>query len=285
VVHHLRVGVAAGAADLDRDGRAELLVADLAEQKLVIHRDALGADALLAVPMPAPTRLASALDVNGDGAPDLVLGRGAAPGTIAVALARPVAAGGAPDLGAHELGAPDTAVDVAVEDRGVAPLAVSGVALSGAAPGDFAITADACSDTTVPGGGRCRLRVRFHPTAVGARSAQIVISDARGEVLRLALAGTGLASTAVRVGCASRPNDHRRRLRCAVVLGPGPAPGRLALRLVRGGHAWARAEVRTGGRLVLRAPRPLARGRYTLVASVVATDGRSGETRRDVTVV
>jgi hypothetical protein len=285
VVVHLRRGVAAGIADLDGDGRAELLVADAAAHELTIHRDALGANGIMTVPLPGLSGLAGALDVNGDGVPDLVLGAGSAPGTIAVALARPLPAGSAPDFGRLEVGSAGGVADVTVENRGTAPLAVAGVAISGAAAGDFSIARDACSGTSLASAARCSVGVRFRPTAVGRHDAAIVVSDGGGEPLRLAVTGVGLASLAVRAGCATRPRRARTRLTCGVVLAPGLTPYRVALRLVLGRRVRASVDLRAGGRAVLRAQRPLTHGRYTLVAVVVTADGRSLEARRAVAIV
>ena len=59
-----------------------------------------------------------------------------------------------------------------VTNSGGWPLHVSSVGTEGAASEDFVITGDTCSgDPVASDGGTCEVRLRFAPTAVGARSA------------------------------------------------------------------------------------------------------------------
>ena len=75
-------------------------------------------------------------------------------------------------------GVPSSAMSITVTNSGTAALNVSanGVILAGANPGDFSET-DTCSASTVAIGTFCTIAVTFQPTAAGARTAQIQISD------------------------------------------------------------------------------------------------------------
>jgi uncharacterized repeat protein (TIGR01451 family) len=57
-------------------------------------------------------------------------------------------------------------------------LVVSSVGKDGANAGDFTILSDECSAAPVPGGGKCKVTVRFDPTAAGTRKATITFTDA-----------------------------------------------------------------------------------------------------------
>jgi hypothetical protein len=75
---------------------------------------------------------------------------------------------------------------------------VSGVALSGADPGDFLISSlfeDCIHGITIQPGWGCLIRVNFHPLAVGPRSASLVISSpaATAGYYTVYLTGTGQA--------------------------------------------------------------------------------------------
>jgi hypothetical protein len=285
-------GTLAGLADIDGDGRGDVLAAG---NPLLVERDPLRSDVVEPLPTAGRALLAIAPDLNMDGAPDLVLAPGSAPATLAVALARPVPAGTGRDFGEREVGGAGAVLPLEVENRGVAPLSIATLTLSGAAAGDFATVDDACAGRTLLGGQRCTAGLRFRPTAVGRREAEVVVSAAGGEALRLQVSGVGVAPAvvpapqptpprnpaSVRAGCLTRPTGGRMRLGCGLVLGSGAMPSRVAMRLVRGGRVRALADVRAGGRVILRARRPLAPGRYTLVVVVVADSG-SQQTRRQV---
>lgn len=79
-------------------------------------------------------------------------------------------------------------------------LTVSSVTKSGANPGDFAVTTDACTGSSTPPGGTCTLQVAFKPLQAstcgsgnGARSATLVINDnASGSPQNILLSGTAM---------------------------------------------------------------------------------------------
>jgi surface antigen len=69
------------------------------------------------------------------------------------------------------------------------PLAIPGIELGGANPGDFAVSANTCG-STLPAGATCMVDVSFTPTAKGIRTAILEISDSVDTQV-VSLAGTG----------------------------------------------------------------------------------------------
>lgn len=80
--------------------------------------------------------------------------------------------------------------DVMLSNAGPGTLAISGIVIGGANPGDFSNTAT-CAATLAPGTS-CTISVRFTPTAVGARAATLSInnSDPVNPQLNVSLTGT-----------------------------------------------------------------------------------------------
>jgi hypothetical protein len=67
------------------------------------------------------------------------------------------------------------------------------LAVTNTAEAEFAISNDTCNAAAVAGGGTCTMDIRFRPTAFGARTATITVTDTvTGQVLNLALTGTGV---------------------------------------------------------------------------------------------
>ena len=88
------------------------------------------------------------------------------------------------------VGAASAAQTVTLSNTGSANLTVSSVALSGANASDFA-QSSTCGGS-VAAGGNCAISVRFTPSASGARSGALTISDnASGGSQTIALTGTG----------------------------------------------------------------------------------------------
>ena len=87
------------------------------------------------------------------------------------------------------------------------PLAISGVALSGTNAGDFAISSDACTGTSLGVNGTCTVGVSFSPAAIGARSASLVLTDnAVDSPQSLPLTGTGAPSADAGISLGATPN-------------------------------------------------------------------------------
>jgi hypothetical protein len=85
----------------------------------------------------------------------------------------------------------------------------------------------------------------------------------------------------VRASCAISRVRGRVTVRCRTSFRARPGL-KVAIRLVRGGRVYAKADVRRGGRVTLRLLRPLPRGRFTVVTA--ATLSRSRQTRQPLVV-
>jgi hypothetical protein len=86
-------------------------------------------------------------------------------------------------------------VTATLTNGGSAALSLSGIALTGANPGDFAQT-NTCG-SSVAAGASCTISVTFDPTAGGSRSASVSFTDnANGSPQSLSLGGTGTSATA-----------------------------------------------------------------------------------------
>ena len=95
------------------------------------------------------------------------------------------------DFGSRPVGTIGPAQTVTVTNTGKGHLNVSGVAITGANPGDFIKSGDTCSAPVAPGRS-CDVGVRFAPEAVGSRSANLrITTDAPTSPTDVALAGSG----------------------------------------------------------------------------------------------
>jgi hypothetical protein len=83
---------------------------------------------------------------------------------------------------------------VTLSNTGTAPLTIASIAIGGTNPGDYAQT-NTCA-ATVAAGANCVISVRFTPTAAGARSASLVVTDdsngTAGSTQTVALTGAGV---------------------------------------------------------------------------------------------
>jgi streptogramin lyase len=97
------------------------------------------------------------------------------------------------NFGNQELGVTSTARTVTVTNVTSGSIAVTSIALTGPAPGDYAISADQCTGKTLAAGASCTLKVAFDPTSEGVRPASLAINDtAPGSPQLLALTGRGV---------------------------------------------------------------------------------------------
>ncbi len=109
-----------------------------------------------------------------------------APGTPQASLAPTSLA-----FGARQVGTASDSQQATLTNGGGSPLTIAGVTLTGAHPGDFAVTFNTCAGSA-PAGGSCVVGVRFAPTAAGDRAATLQIADnAAGSPQTVALSGTG----------------------------------------------------------------------------------------------
>ncbi|HLV87776.1 MAG TPA: choice-of-anchor D domain-containing protein [Candidatus Sulfotelmatobacter sp.] len=92
-------------------------------------------------------------------------------------------------FGTQTVGTTSAAKTVTVTNVGAAAMSISGVKLAGTNPGDFTET-NTCG-TSLGAGKSCTITVTFKPTAKGARSASVSLTDNGGSSPTIALSGTG----------------------------------------------------------------------------------------------
>ncbi len=81
---------------------------------------------------------------------------------------------------------------VYLTNTGAVPVKVSGVAISGANPQDFHVYYSTCAGATLNQNAYCYIQITFTPTATGARTATVVVTDnATGGTQSATLNGTG----------------------------------------------------------------------------------------------
>ena len=209
-------------------------------------------------------------------------------------------------FGTQAVGTIGAARTVTLTSNGDVPLTIGRLRLAGALPEDFVPVADDCTGETIDPGNSCTVKVRFAPSATGARIATLrVFSDAAQGTVDVALSGTGTAPAAgtpgpagprgpvgpvgpvgppgrdARVTCsAGKAKKGKVKVTCKVTYVAAKSARTVRGRLSRNGRTYARLSRRSiaGGRvgLRLRATRRLPAGRYWLV--VVTTDRRDHET-------
>lgn len=182
-----------GAADLDGDGRADLVTTSFGSNVFSVYLG--NGDGTLAsrhdTTLNSPRGLALA-DFNGDGNPDLAIAAGQQNKTY-VYLSQPPTA----SLSAGALAFPGTLVGstatqaLTLTNTGTAALpdVNAHLSLSGANAGDFA--ASGCTAPLGPGAS-CTITVAFKPSAGGSRTASLRVADnAVGGGQSVSLSGTG----------------------------------------------------------------------------------------------
>ncbi|MEA2317334.1 MAG: hypothetical protein QOD44_1523 [Solirubrobacteraceae bacterium] len=98
-------------------------------------------------------------------------------------------------FGTRQVGTTSTPSTVTVTNHGTAGLAVSGVALNGTDPSDFAIQSDGCTGQTVAPGASCSIVVAFAPGHAGDLTASLTISDdAVFNPQNVSLSGSGVGT-------------------------------------------------------------------------------------------
>jgi peptidyl-Lys metalloendopeptidase len=163
--------------------------------------------------------------------------------------------------------------------------------------GDFAITANTCSGTTLAPAASCAISVVFSPTVAGARSGAVEIpSNAYMPLADIALSGTGVAPTptpepapTATTAAAAAPTPSLRattvlargaKRSVVVTIGPTGSGIRRFTVQRRVGAAWRTlpGTFTTPGRRIVRVPK----GTYRIV--VAAADAYGGATSGAVTV-
>lgn len=91
-------------------------------------------------------------------------------------------------------GTTSAAQSVTVTNNGNSPVTFSSIALTGANPGDYAISADTCpvGAGALAASASCSVSIRFSPTAIGTRTGAVTFTDnAVGSPQSAGLSGTG----------------------------------------------------------------------------------------------
>ncbi len=90
-----------------------------------------------------------------------------------------------------------------ISNTGTAAIAINSIAITGANAGDFAVSSNNCG-STLPANTSCYVYVTFTPSAIGARTAAVTITDsAAGSPQSVALSGTGQTTTTLTFNPAS----------------------------------------------------------------------------------
>ena len=110
---------------------------------------------------------------------------------------------GSRQFASQPVGTASAAQSVILTNSGGAPLTVSAVAISGSNSSDFSESDNCVSSSPIASAGTCTLNLTFTPTAVGARTATLVVTDNSGYVNgnqhALNLTGTAVQATTTTV--------------------------------------------------------------------------------------
>jgi hypothetical protein len=199
LVDGLAAGTGLATGDLNGDGHLDVVVADGAAGAVgVLAGDG---DGGFGSPVWAATgagpRSPVVADLTGDGRPDVATADAAADGLSLLrntGAAAPLGAlAGA--FGAQEVGTTGAAHAITITNAGAARLAVTSVATAGTDSDDFLVTGDTCTGASLrsDGADACTVRVRFAPSAAGARAAVLRVRHGAGATYDVPLAGTATA--------------------------------------------------------------------------------------------
>ena len=111
-------------------------------------------------------------------------------------VAKPALTPGSIDYGSQPYNTPSAGVLVTMKNTGAASMTISGVAFTGANPGDFVRGINTCTGVTLAPGESCTVdNVRFNPQADGTRTASLTFTDdAPGGTHSVSLTGTGFGA-------------------------------------------------------------------------------------------
>src|SRR5207253_11469388 len=98
-----------------------------------------------------------------------------------------------PDFGSQSVGITSAAKAVTLSNPSSTALSITSIAFTGTNPGDFGQTNNCpLSPSTLAANGTCTINVTFTPTATGARSATLSVTDnARNSPQTAGVSGTG----------------------------------------------------------------------------------------------
>ena len=121
-----------------------------------------------------------------------IVGAGAfAPSTPLFGLTNPTSS---IDFGRRKVNFGGDTIVVGFTNAGVGTLTITGVTFAGANPADFPVVSNTCGNSiSLLPGGQCGIQMGFKPTAVGVRSARIVVtSNAPNSPHTIPVGGVGL---------------------------------------------------------------------------------------------
>ncbi len=106
-------------------------------------------------------------------------------------------------FGSVTVGGTSAAQSITLKNTGTAAATVATPTITG----DFLVSANTCSSALAAGGGSCSIAVEFAPTAEGARSGNLTVTDSTG-THTVALSGTGTGQPVVALSPASLTFDR-----------------------------------------------------------------------------
>jgi len=113
---------------------------------------------------------------------------------------------GAGEFGEQAVGSASAERVFTLGNQSASTLDVGHVGITGAASDDYELVSDGCSGAHITPGLTCAIAARFAPTDLGARPAELVVSDnAPSRLQRVALTGTGVPATAATGGAQPAP--------------------------------------------------------------------------------
>jgi hypothetical protein len=128
-------------------------------------------------------------------------------GTAPVAVAAPDSI----DFGGQQKAETSAPHTVTLSNLGTADLHVSGVSITGANVGDFSTGSDTCTGSTLAPNAACTVAVRFTPTTLGSRGAELEFASDAGQPTTVSLTGIGLPPADLKVlgvGSVYTGHDH-----------------------------------------------------------------------------
>jgi uncharacterized repeat protein (TIGR01451 family) len=129
-------------------------------------------------------------------------------------------------FGEQAIGSSSAPRTVTLSDNGSDAIAVSSVDVIGANSGDFTISADGCSGTSVAAGGQCTVQVTFGPSATGSRFATLRFTDDAADspqFVSLAGVGTTLGDVGVAISGPSSAANNSHDTYGITVSNAGPS--------------------------------------------------------------
>jgi hypothetical protein len=185
-----RIGTALNGAalgDMNADGKLDLILSDPGSKQSYILPG--NGDGTFQSPRQLPflSTFSAVGDFNNDGKLDLAL----APTSLLLQEAsQPSLSPSSLTFGDQAVNTTSPAQKVTLTNNGTGPLTISSIGITGADPTDFSQTNNC--PASLAAGASCQISVTFTPTALGARSASLAVTDnAPGSPQSIPLSGTG----------------------------------------------------------------------------------------------